>query len=110
MALDLGSRSGTIIGSEEVPYQRVEYEDGTPDVVRIPCHAIGVDPGFSKDCQLPVDWNTYLELEADMIDDDWEHLSNGDLLDVQDADAVSSDADADDTADLASLPYGMRLP
>lgn len=45
-----------------------------------------------------------------MIDDDWEHLSNGDLLDVQDADAVSSDADADDTADLASLPYGMRLP
>ena len=68
----------------------------------------GVDPGFSKDYQLPVDWNTYLELEADMIHDDWEDLSNGDLLDVHDADAVSSDAD--DTADLASLPYGMWLP
>ena len=25
-------------------------------------------------------------------------------------DAVSSDADADDTVSLASLPYGMRLP
>ena len=45
-----------------------------------------------------------------LLHDDWEDLSNDDLLDVHDADAVSSDADADDTADLASLPYGMRLP
>ena len=72
----------------------------------------------SKDYQLPIDWNTYLELETDMIDVTgtvWEHLSNGDLLDVavsavEDADAVSSGDDADGTVGLASLPYGMRLP
>ena len=44
-------------------------------------------------------------------------MRNGDMLDVavsavEDADAVtqSSDDDADGTVDLASLPYGMRLP
>ena len=72
----------------------------------------GVDPGFSKDYQLPVDWNEYLELEADMIDEDWEHLSVGNLLDVEagpDEDGVSDSDDDDAEPDLLSLPYGMRL-
>ena len=72
----------------------------------------GVDPGFSKDYQLPVDWNEYLKLEADMIDEDWEHLSVGNLLDVEagpDEDGVSDSDDDDAEPDLLSLPYGMRL-
>ena len=79
-----------------------------PNDATIDFHIVkNMDPGFTKDYQMPTSWADYLELEADMVDEDWEHLSHDDMLDVEPSADNEEDSD-DDGEPVAILPFGMQ--